>query len=227
VSSPKIALPPAASVLQLGAAADLLRGLRPIWSDPTQEPGPFFSPPAQPFRTFDLATAPAVVSSDISWSGPFLSFHPDTGSLLDSIFAYRVLPFAPHSPGFDIPARTLLLPSERRDSSLATLGALLGLDLTAHAAAGGGVVLLKMRRVVAEHIHEARASGTGRRISIDEYWTAEARCSARGAKIRTVPPRVANISATRRPNVPAPITATGRLRMSSNVYVYKPVTHAC
>ena len=38
---------------------------------------------------------------------------------------------------------------------------------------------------------------------------AAARCSARGAKIRTVPPRLANISAIRRPSVPAPITATG------------------
>jgi ElaB/YqjD/DUF883 family membrane-anchored ribosome-binding protein len=184
VSSPKITLPSAAPVLQLGAAADLLRGLRPTWADPTRDLGPFFAPLAQPFRTFDLASAPAIVpSSGIAWSGPVLSVHPDTGSLLDAIFAYRVLPFARPSPGFDIPARTLLLPSEGRGAALATLGAFLGLDLAAHAAAGAGFVLLKMRRVVAEHVHEAMAAGTGRRISIDDYWTAEARNAMRRLRV--------------------------------------------
>ncbi|VAZ82519.1 hypothetical protein LAUMK42_01326 [Mycobacterium persicum] len=49
------------------------------------------------------------------------------------------------------------------------------------------------------------------------YCVASACCSARLAYIRTVPPRLANINAMRRPRVPDPITATGRFRMSSNV----------
>jgi hypothetical protein len=175
VSSLKNALPSVAAVVKLGAAADLLRGLRPVWFDRPRGLSPFFAPSAEPFRTFDLETAPGVALSDAGWNELGLSLHGDVASLIDALFDYRVLPFAPHSPGFVIPARELMLPRDRRDSSLATLGSLLGLDLAEHAGSGCGFLLLKMRRPLAEHRYEALASDLSRRMSVAEYWTAEAR----------------------------------------------------
>ncbi len=155
-------------------AANLLHGYRPEWSEDKNAAG-FFSPRSEPFVTPPGEQAPVPAMRETAWSEPELSLHRNVKTLLGAIFDYRVLPFLPGSADFDIPAGELLLPPERHTSTLASLGARVGVDLAAHDAAGGGFALVKMRRVVGAHLHEALHSGLSRRIRLDHYWSAPAK----------------------------------------------------
>ncbi len=156
--------------LQLGAAANLLHGLRPEWMDDTGTTCPFLSPPRQPFVTFDLDVTPSEAAS---WCGPTLSVHDQVEDLIDAIFEYRVLPFQADSGPFRLPASALMLRPEDRVATLDALSRRLGLELSS--GDGGGYLLLRLRRETGDFMHEAERGGVGRFIQIKNYWTREGR----------------------------------------------------
>ncbi len=142
--------------MQLGAAANLLLGLRPEWTSASG--GPWFAAPRRPFVLYDVE-----VAARAAWQQPALSLHDDVDDLLDAIFDFRVLPFQAHRTPFRIPASALL----RRDSSSERFGIELSPDT--------GYLLVKMRREDADFMHEGASGGIGRPIQIKTYWTAEGR----------------------------------------------------
>ena len=154
--------------VQLGNSANLLLGLRPGWFGGAGDT-PFDPTP----RAALIGFAMPEPSQPGSWSEPEISFHETVESLVDALFIHRVRPVLADVGRFALPASTLMLGVGRREATLASLGAMLGVP--AERLAEGQLVLLRLRREDADYRHEAEEGGVGRRIHIDNYWTREGR----------------------------------------------------
>jgi hypothetical protein len=143
-------------MMQLGAAANLLLGLRPEWTSASG--GPWLAPPRQAFVLYDVE-----VPARAAWQQPSLSLHDGVEDLLDAVFDFRVLPFQADRVPFRIPASALL----QRGSLSERFGIELSPDTR--------YLLVKMRREDAAFVHEGARRGAGRPIQIKTYWTDEGR----------------------------------------------------
>ncbi len=142
--------------MQLGAAANLLLGLRPAWTSASG--GPWLAPPRQPLVLYGVE-----VAARAAWQQPALSLHDGVEDLLDAIFDFRVLPCQGDDTPFRIPA-SALLPRH-------SLNELLGIELTPHKR----YLLVTMRREDTRLTHEGIRGGIGRPLGNNTYWTAEGR----------------------------------------------------
>ena len=159
-----------ASQLRLGEPVNLLDGLRPAWMDSSWGGEPFSPPPTQPFRILQV-DVPA--DDPAEWGGPTLSLHDTLEDLVNEIFDYRVAPFSADPGPFRIPPSTLMFAGENGGRNLASLSALLGIDLAR--AGSSGFILLKTKRMVKSFAYPAGMGGIGVAIKVRDWWTPEGR----------------------------------------------------
>ena len=94
------------TLLQLGQAAGLLFGYRPVW-EPKAGTVPFFAPPVAPVLP---ATVDPVLNPYPEWSNtPTITIHDSAESLLDTLYGYRVDPMSGDPAGIDVPPGPLAL----------------------------------------------------------------------------------------------------------------------
>jgi hypothetical protein len=134
--------------LQLGQAANILYGYQPVWNVTSGTALPFFAPPVVSVVT----SVPVFEAPEyIEWTNtPTVTIHNSADDLVSAIYHYNVLPLSSDPSGLDIPAGPLALDDADKKTAIASVGALLGLDLTL----ARGYVLVTMERVNGTATHE-------------------------------------------------------------------------
>ena len=128
----------AVSPVQLGTAANLLYGVKPVWSGTADG---MFAPPVAPTETSQTTIEPA---EDDGWDLPVVTLHTDAASLLDELYDYRVARAALDDGEFSVPAGVLAVGDSDRPSALNQASEFLGVDLTK----GDSYMLVRLRRCV-------------------------------------------------------------------------------
>lgn len=115
------------SAIQVGSAANLFFGYRPVWNPNGDTKSPLFAPDNQPLSSVETESTP---SDTPYWTGlPVITLHQSADSLVSTIYDYEVLPSAYHPEKVNIPSGPLSLNDADHASALEAASAFLGLDL--------------------------------------------------------------------------------------------------
>lgn len=141
------------SGIQIGSAANLLLGFKPLWNTSENGSSPLFAPPKSPIT---ITEENIVTRENALFGYPLVTLHDNVESLLNDLFEYVILPFKGEERSFSMPSGPLILNSRDRDNAITTLSNYIGVDLSKDYS----YMLVKLRRFSGISDHEVlRKSG--------------------------------------------------------------------